>query len=262
MHPICEKHIRRTALPTLFCPGCGSGTILNVAMRLVDKLGVENFVFTSGSGCNGWIPVMINADVQHTLHGRPIAVATGIKLACPEKHVVVFTGDGDCMGIGGNHFIHAARRNIDMTVGMINNLNYGMTGGQLSPTTPYHGTTKTSPNGNPEQPFDAVNLAIGAGASFVARETTTSPRRLLATMEKAVLHKGFSFIDVIAQCPTQAGKSLYGSSVPEDVFNIIKQRAVSRKDQPLEEGQFRVGILHHTPDKPVYNPWGARAGQA
>lgn len=255
MNPVCEKHIRRTALPTLFCPGCGSGTILNVMMRLVDKMGVENFVFTSGSGCNGWIPVMINADVQHTLHGRPVAVATGIKLALPEKHVVVFTGDGDCVGIGGNHFIHAARRNIDITVVMINNLNYGMTGGQLSPTTPYQGITKTSPAGNLEQPFDAVNLAIGAGASFVARETTTAPRRLMATLEKAILHKGFAFIDVITQCPTQAGKNLYGSSSPEEVFRMIKQRAVSRKDQPLQEGQFHTGILHLTSETPVFAPY-------
>ncbi len=259
MDAICKKHVRETALPTLFCPGCGSGTLLNVTMRLVDKLGVENFVFTSGSGCNGWIPVMINADVQHTLHGRPIAVATGIVLGLPQKHVVVFTGDGDCVGIGGNHFIHAARRNINMTVIMINNYNYGMTGGQLSPATPHKGRTKTSPYGNPEVPFDAARLAMGAGASFVARETTAHPRRLLATMEKAVLHRGFSFIDVISQCPTQAGKALFGSASPSVVFEAIKGRAVANHDAPLEPGQFYTGVLHCDPDQVVFDP---RAGAA
>lgn len=254
MNPIAEKHLRKSALPTLFCPGCGSGTILNVSLRLVEKMGVERFVFTSGSGCNGWIPVMINADVQHTLHGRPIAVATGIKLALPDKHVVVFTGDGDGLGIGGNHFIHAARRNVDLTVVMINNLNYGMTGGQLSPATPHGGTTKTSPYGNPEAPFDAARLAIGAGATFVARETTASPRSLLRTMEQAVKHKGFAFIDVITQCPTQAGRPLYGTSDPAAVFAIIRDRAVRGADKSLGDGQFRVGILHHETDRPVYDP--------
>lgn len=258
MNPIAEKHVRRASLPTIFCPGCGSGTLLNQVFRLVDKMGIDNFVFTSGSGCNGWLPAVLDADVQHTLHGRPVAVATGVKLALPDKHVMVFSGDGDCLGIGGNHFIHAARRNIDLTVIIVNNLNYGMTGGQLSPSTPHKGKTKTSPYGNPEQPFDAVQLAIGAGATFVARETSAQPRALFKTMEAAVLHKGFSVVDVITQCPTQAGRSLFGTSNPAEILGIIKQYSV-RGNAPLKKGQFRVGILHQDTSRPVYNPWECNA---
>ncbi len=175
-------------------------------------------------------------------------------MALPDKYVITFTGDGDCMGIGGNHFIHAARRNIDITVIMINNYTYGMTGGQLSPSTPHAIKTKTSPYGNPENPFDAVALAIGAGATFVARETTAAPRSLLKTMEAAVLHKGFSFIDVISQCPTHVGRAMFNSSQPAEIFSFIKSQAVRTPDQPLQQGQFRVGVMHHDPSKPAYNP--------
>ena len=119
MHPLAEKYLRKSALPTIFCPGCGDGIILNAMVRVADKLGAAGFSYVSGIGCSSWIPVMLNADVMHTLHGRAVAVATGLKLAQPERNVVVFTGDGDCMGIGGNHLIHAARRNIDKASGVL-----------------------------------------------------------------------------------------------------------------------------------------------
>ncbi len=254
MHPLGEKYLRKSALPTIFCPGCGDGTILNAMLRVVEKLGIENFNFVSGIGCSGWIPVFIDTDVLHSLHGRAIPVATGLKLAQPEKHMVVFTGDGDCLGIGGNHFIHAARRNLDITVVMVNNYIYGMTGGQVAPTTPRAVSTKTSPYGNVEPPFDAAALAIGAGATFVARHTTAHPRQLKNFLEKAVLHKGFSFLEVMTQCPTQAGRIMYGSGDPSFIFNELKKRAVSKKNQVLQSGEFRVGLLHHDTSREPYTP--------
>lgn len=258
MHALGEKYLRKTALPTLFCPGCGDGTILNAMLRVVDKLGLENFNFVSGIGCSSWIPVFINTDVIHSLHGRAIPVATGLKLAQPEKHMVVFSGDGDCLGIGGNHFIHAARRNLDITVVMVNNYIYGMTGGQTAPTTPRNVSTKTSPHGNVESPFDASALAIGAGATFVTRQTTAYPRQLKDDLEKAIQHKGFSFVEVMTQCPTQAGRVIYGSGDPIFLFNELKKRAVLNKNQALQSGEFRIGVLHHDTTKEAYAPAKAR----
>ena len=150
MHTLAEKYLRKKALPTIFCPGCGHGTVLNAFLRAVDQMGVfDDLALVSGIGCSGWTPVFIDTDALHTLHGRAIAVATGLKLAAPERKVVVFTGDGDCVSIGGNHFLHGARRNLDMTVIMMNNEIYGMTGGQVAPTTPTGSRTQTSPLATP-----------------------------------------------------------------------------------------------------------------
>lgn len=256
MHPLAERYLRKSALPTIFCPGCGDGTVLNVMVRVADKLGAGSFAYVSGIGCSSWIPVMLEADVLHTLHGRALAVATGLKLARPDLRVVVFTGDGDCMGIGGNHLIHAARRNLDLTVIMINNHIYGMTGGQASPTTPFAGKTKTSPYGNVEPAFDCCRLTEAAGASFVARETTARPRRLLKTLEQAVLHPGFSFLEVMTPCPIQAGRNMFGNGDPKFLFQEFRRRAVSKPDQPLEAGQFRTGVLRNAPEQAVYTPAG------
>ena len=253
MHPLGEKYLRKSALPTIFCSGCGDGTVLNAMLHVLDDMGgTDNFAFVSGIGCSSWIPVMINADVMHTLHGRAIAVATGLKLAMPEKNIVVFTGDGDCLGIGGNHLIHAARRNLDITVVMINNYIYGMTGGQTSPTTPEGSRTKTAPFGSNEQPFDAASLVIGAGASFVARETAAQARRLQKTLKTAITHKGFSFVEIMTQCPTQAGRNIYGNGSPEFIFNELKRRAVQKADAPLAPDQFRIGVLHQDKNRTPY----------
>lgn len=254
MNPLAEKYLRKSALPTIFCPGCGDGIILNAMVRVAAKLGFDDFSYVSGIGCSSWIPVMINADVLHTLHGRAVAVATGLKLAQPHRKVVVFTGDGDCMGIGGNHLIHAARRNIDLTVVMVNNHIYGMTGGQTSPTTPRAATTKTSPYGNVEPVFDAAALVSAAGATFVARETSSRPRRLARTLEQAVLHEGFSFLEVMTPCPVQAGRNMFGNGDPKFLFQEFERLAVIKSDQPLEGHQFRAGILCHKPDQPAYRP--------
>ncbi|MDR1946329.1 MAG: 2-oxoacid:ferredoxin oxidoreductase subunit beta [Desulfovibrio sp.] len=253
MHPLAEKYLRKSALPTMFCPGCGNGIILNAMVRVADKIGADGFSYVSGIGCSSWLPVMIKADVLHTLHGRAVAAATGLKLAQPGRRVVVFTGDGDCLGIGGNHLIHAARRNIDLTVIMINNHIYGMTGGQASPTTPLKAVTKTTPYGSDEPPFDACTLTTAAGASFTARETSSHPRRLAKTLERAILHTGFSFLEVMTPCPVQAGRNIYGNGDPVFLFKEFAARAVNNPDESSVSGCFRTGILHCESGKPAYS---------
>jgi len=199
--------LREKYLPHRWCAGCGNGIILNVFVHAFSEAGLnqDKTVILSGIGCSGRITQYLNFDTIHTLHGRAIPLATGIKLFRPDLNVIVFTGDGDCMAIGGNHLIHAARRNIDLTVIFINNQIYGMTGGQLSPTTPLHSKTKTSPYGNKETPFNVTELVISAGATFVAKFTTYHARELKRGLVKAFFHKGFSFVEVISACPTRWG---------------------------------------------------------
>ena len=223
MQPLAEKYLRQSALPTLFCPGCGDGTVLSAFLRAIDELDVlEDLALVGGIGCSGWIPVYVDADTIHALHGRAIAVATGLKMTGFDRKVVVFTGDGDCLAMGGNHFIHACRRNIDMTVIMINNAIYGMTGGQMAPTTAHGVTTQTSPYGNPERPLDACGLAISAGSTYVARWTAGHPVQLTATMREAILHPGFAFIEVMTQCPTQAGRHGKAGMKPPDIMSELR----------------------------------------
>jgi len=206
---IREKYIREEMWPSIFCVGCGVGNVLNYALRAIDAIGldIDRTVFCSGIGCSSRLPGYIDADGLHTTHGRAIAFATGVKLSNPELDVIVFTGDGDMAGIGGNHFIHAARRNVDLTVICINNFNYGMTGGQVSPTTPAEGISTTSPFGNLEEPFDLCRLAIGAGAPFVARWTMGFPYETVAAIQAAISTKGFGFVEILAPCPTGFGKA-------------------------------------------------------
>jgi 2-oxoglutarate ferredoxin oxidoreductase subunit beta len=256
MHPIAEEYLRKSALPTIFCPGCGHGTVLNAFIRVVDTLDIiDDLSLVGGIGCSSWVPVFVNADTIHTLHGRAIAVATGLKLANPARTTVVFSGDGDCIGIGGNHFIHACRRNIDITVVMLDNHIYGMTGGQLAPTTPFHSHTQTSPHGNPEFPFDACKVAIAAGATYVARWTCAHPRELAKAIREGIMHKGFSFIQAVSQCPTQAGRYIYGIGDPAEMVNMLRQKSVrfsaAEKMSPEElEGKVTVGKLYEEKGKP------------
>jgi len=255
MHPLADKYIRKRTLPLIFCPGCGDGTVLNVFLRAVDDLGIfKDLALVGGIGCSGWLPTYLQSDVLHVLHGRAIPFACGLKLTDPRRKVVVFTGDGDCVGIGGNHFIHAARRNIDLTVIMINNGIYGMTGGQVAPTTPLQGRTQTSPYGNLEPPFDVCELARSAGATYVARWTAAHPVQLLKTIKEGIEHPGFAFLEVMAQCPTQAGRYIEGTSNPGELLNLLKKRAVSlekAKESAPDEmtGKFVVGKLHHLTGK-------------
>ena len=205
---IREKYLEEKMWPSIFCQACGIGTVLNCSLRAIDKVGldIDKTVFVSGIGCSSRLPGYIDADGLHTTHGRAIAFATGIKLANPELDVIVFTGDGDLAGIGGNHFIHAARRNVDMTVICINNYNYGMTGAQVSPTTPVGGITMTSPYGNIESPFDLSALAIGAGAPYVARWTVAYPHETMLAIKKGIERKGFSLIEMLTPCPVGYGR--------------------------------------------------------
>ncbi len=200
-----KRFLRTSHLPHAWCPGCGNGIILNVFAHVCEKLHLDQdrTVIVSGIGCSGRITQYLNFDTIHTLHGRAIPIATGIKLSRPELNLIVFMGDGDSVAIGGNHLIHAARRNIDLTAIIINNMNYGMTGGQSSPTTPEQTKTKTSPYGSIEPTIDICQLAISAGATFVAKYTLYHVKELEKGMIDAITHKGFSLIEVISTCPVQ-----------------------------------------------------------
>jgi len=213
-----EKYIRNQ--PSAFCIGCGDGTILNCFVRAIDDLEIptEKVLCVSGIGCAAWIPSPnFNGDTMHTTHGRALAFATGAKAFNGDLTTVVFTGDGDGAGIGGNHLIHAARRNIDITTILVNNLSYAMTGGQIAPTTSHGERTVTSPYGNPEPPFDTVKLVTAAGATYVARWTTNHPLELTRSIREAIQHTGFSFIEVLSQCPTQQ-RRMFGMRDPVHVL--------------------------------------------
>lgn len=213
-----------------FCPGCGLYSLSDSFLRAVHELGYESlsgFCFASGIGCASWIPSpYYMADSIHTLHGRSIPVATSIKLVRPDLNVVVFGGDGDIVGIGLSHFVHAARRNSDILVIMGNNMVYGMTGGQVAPTTPLNALTATTPYGNFEYPVDSVKLAMAAGAAYAARWTTAQPKELKDSTKKALQLRGFRFIEVVTQCPVGYGRRA-GLGDAADILRYFKERAVS-----------------------------------
>ena len=255
MNKQAEKYLRKSALPTIFCPGCGHGTVLNTFLKAIDDLDIINQLgLVGGIGCSSWIPVFVNTDVIHTLHGRAIPVATGLKLSNPDLHVIVFCGDGDCLAIGGNHFLHACRRNLNITVVLLDNQIYGMTGGQVAPTTPYMGKTQTSPYGCREYSLDSCNVAISAGATYVARGASTHPIRLKKLLIEGIEHKGFSFIHVLSQCPTQAGRYMYGTGKPVEMIKLLQadtvtvQRAKGMKEEDLE-GKIVLGKLYEDTSK-------------
>lgn len=232
-----RAYLREESLPSPFCPGCGNGIITSAFLKAVKNLGHQDlsaFSFVSGIGCSAWIPSPhFKADTLHTTHGRAIAFATGLKIARPDLNVVVISGDGDLAAIGGNHLIHAARRNIDMTVICSNNYIYGMTGGQVGPTTFTGDRTSTSPYGNPERPFDLARLVASAGANYVARWTTAHPNQASRSIQTALERKGFSFIEMISQCPTAYGRRTRTGGPTEmlDWFRTFPRR---NKDEPLE----------------------------
>jgi 2-oxoglutarate ferredoxin oxidoreductase subunit beta len=229
-HPL-RKYLRPSVEATTFCPGCGDGTVLTSILQAIDELGMtmDDFVFVSGIGCAAWIiSPNFNADVLHTTHGRPIAFATGIKLSLPEKKVMVVSGDGDLTAIGGNHLIHAARRNIEMVVICANNGIYGMTGGQVAPTTPREARTITTPYGSLENTFDISRMVQAAGASYVARWTAYQPRQLTKSVKKAIQKKGFAFIEVISQCPVQFGAKT-GAGGAVEMLEMYRKSSISFK---------------------------------
>jgi 2-oxoglutarate ferredoxin oxidoreductase subunit beta len=203
-----ESILRMDRMPHIWCSGCGIGTALTAFAEALNnaEIPLDKVAIISGIGCSGRIAGYVKLDSFHTTHGRAIPFATGLKLANPELKVVVLSGDGDLIAIGGNHFIHAARRNMDIAVFCINNFNYAMTGGQLGPTTPTPATTTTTPYGAYEQPFNLPYLADASGAVYVARWTALHVRRLIKSMTEALHKKGFSFIEIICPCPTLYGR--------------------------------------------------------
>jgi len=240
-----RKYLRPIPLP--FCPGCGGLTVMSAFLRAVHELGHENlsnFVFCSGIGCSSWIPSPhFIADSVHTLHGRSIPVATGIKLLRPDLNVVVFGGDGDIVGIGLSHFIHAARRNLDILVIMVNNMVYGMTGGQVAPTTPFKAKTTTTPYGSFEHPLDAARLAVTAGASYVSRWTTAHPNELKESMKNAIEMKGFRYIEAVSQCPTAFGRRV-GFKDAGEMLKWFKENTITIKQaESLNEEDLTGKII-------------------
>jgi 2-oxoglutarate ferredoxin oxidoreductase subunit beta len=225
-----RNYLRDIKLP--FCPGCGDYTVINCFLRAVHELGhkdLSKFVFCSGIGCAAWIPSPhFKADSIHTTHGRSIPVATGVKLVRPDLNIVVFGGDGDLVGIGLSHLIHAARRNLDITVIMVNNMVYGMTGGQVAPTTPFKAKTTTTPYGNFEPPLDTTRLVTTAGASYTARWTTIHIDKLKEAMKKALKTKGFAFIEAVSQCPTAFGRRV-GLKTAANMLEWFKENSVPLK---------------------------------
>jgi len=244
------KYLRREALPTTFCVGCGGGTVLNAFAHAVDEMAIDprGIVCVTGIGCSSWIPSpYFLCDTLHTTHGRAIAFATGVKVMRPLMKVIVIAGDGDLAGIGGNHLIHAARRNLDLTVFLVNNFIYGMTGGQVSPTTPFGAKTTTTPYKNVEHPFKIADIVAAAGGSYVARWTTYHAFQLMESMQNAIAKKGFSFVEIISQCPVSFGK-MTGMGDPVSQLKHLRDASIhidDAKDIPEEEleNRFVVGKL-------------------
>ncbi|UCG65316.1 MAG: 2-oxoacid:ferredoxin oxidoreductase subunit beta [Deltaproteobacteria bacterium] len=227
-----EKYLRPEVKSTPFCPGCGHGILMNLILRSIDalELHMDEMLFVSGIGCAAWIPSPnFNADTLHTLHGRAVAFATGAKMFNPKLKTMVISGDGDLASIGGNHLIHAARRNIDLTVICANNMIYGMTGGQVASTSPVGAITSTTTEGNIYRPFDLCKLVLGAGAPYVARYSVTQPVSLIEAIKKSLTIEGFAFVEVLSTCPTQFGRrNRYDS--PTDMLTMLKESCISKQE--------------------------------
>ncbi|MGF1641631.1 MAG: thiamine pyrophosphate-dependent enzyme [Rhodospirillales bacterium] len=247
-----RDYLRQELMPHFLCPGCGHGIALRALLWAIHELAIakDELAVVSGIGCSGRVGGYIDTNTFHTTHGRPLAFATGLKLARPDLTVVVITGDGDCLAIGGNHFIHACRRNLDITCVMLNNEVYGMTGGQASPTTTDSRLTTTTPLGNTEPHFDACALAAAAGAGLVGREVTLQTPALKNLLKEAITHKGFSFVEVISDCTEVLGRKNDLGSSPE---MILRQKSGMRPDtygnvvdQPFRPNRFVTGVLART----------------
>ncbi len=255
---LIHKYLRHDKkFPHVWCPGCGIGIMLGALIRAIDRIGYEkdDIVLVSGIGCSGRLPVYVDFNTLHTTHGRALTFATGVKLARPSLKVITIMGDGDAVAIGGNHFIHAARRNIDITAIIVNNNIYGMTGGQYSPTTPYGMRSATTVYSNIEQAFRISELAVTAGAVFVGRGTVYHAKLLDSLMETAFLKKGFSVVEVIAHCHTQYGRqNRLGSAVEMMEWQrdhaVTVEKAARMKPEELE-GKILIGTLVDK-ELPVY----------
>jgi 2-oxoglutarate ferredoxin oxidoreductase subunit beta len=239
-HPLTDL-LRTERLPHIWCPGCGLGIILGTLLRSIQKSGLDldKTVFISGIGCTGRAAGYVRLDSFHVTHGRALPFATGLKLANPELKVILFSGDGDLTAIGGNHFIHAARRNIDLTVVCVNNFTYGMTGGQFGPTTPQTARSTTTVTGNIERPFNIPSLAAVSGATYIARWTAGHIPQMERAFGEAISKKGFSLVEVISPCPTYFGRmNKYATGL--DMMKFYRQNSIIKNDANLAEIDIKL----------------------
>ncbi len=256
---LVHKYLRSTKrFPHIWCPGCGIGIFMQALVRVIDQMDYrkDDIVLISGIGCSGRLPVYVDFNTLHTTHGRALTFATGIKLVNPRLKVITVMGDGDAIAIGGNHLIHAARRNVEITSFVINNQVYGMTGGQCSPTTPSGVKTTSSPYGNLEPDFDICDVVAASGAAFVARSTVYHTQLLIRLIGKAFMKKGFSLVEVVAPCVIYSARHM-GVESPVDIMKWQKDNAISAaraKELSEEElkGKIVTGILVDR-DKPTYH---------
>ena len=252
-----RDYLRLSQFPHFLCPGCGHGIALRALLWALHELEInqDQLAVVSGIGCSGRLSAYIDANTVHVTHGRPLAFATGLKLARPDLTVIVITGDGDCLAIGGNHFLHACRRNLDITCMMLNNEIYGMTGGQVSPTTSSERFTTTTQDGNHEPVFDACEVATAAGAGLVGREITLQTPALKNLLKEGIAHPGFAFIEVISDCTEIYGRKNDLGSSPEMVLaqkaGVRPEIAVNPVETPFRPNPLKTGVLNRS-DKPEY----------
>ena len=258
MEQLIDKYFRPGRLPHIWCPGCGNGIVTGAIVKAIDKLALEkdSVAVISGIGCSSRASGYLDFNTVHSAHGRALPVATGVKLADPSLNVVVVTGDGDATAIGGNHLIHAARRNIDMTVVLYNNSIYGMTGGQYSPMTPYGSKATTAPYATIEHDFDIAELTKAAGATFVARATTFHTQLLVDLIAKGIQHKGFSIIEAVSACPISFGRQNKMGG-PADMMKWQRDHAVmlpawNKLTDEQRIGKFPIGLLYEVTDRREY----------
>lgn len=254
---LVDKYFRTEFLPHIWCPGCGNGIVTRAIVKAIDNLGLkqDDVCIVSGIGCSSRASGYLDFNTIHTTHGRALAFATGIKLANPELYVIVITGDGDSAAIGGNHLIHAARRNIDITTIVFNNNIYGMTGGQYSPTTPTGDKGTTAPYGNIDANFDLCNLAEAAGATYVSRSTVYGANMIIKQVENGIKNKGFSFVETITTCPTYYGRrNKKGDAVDMITFlkdNTINKAAYDKLPEEKRRDKLVIGELYRG-ERPEY----------
>lgn len=261
-------YLRQEMFPTIFCDGCGLGNVLNYTLWALDSLGLDldRTVFVSGIGCSSRLSGYINADGMHTTHGRALAFASGIKAANPELTVIIFTGDGDGAGIGGNHLLHAIRRNMDLTVILVNNFTYGMTGGQAAPTTPDGSFSTTTPYGNIEHPLDICELARALGAPYVARWPVNLPAQPISSIAQGISKRGFALIEMLVPCPTAYGRR-NGLKELECIWQWYREQTVlvdewewieqfgSPEERAALDGKLKIGIFQDLERETFEDRW-------
>ena len=241
-----EHYLRHSKkFPNVWCAGCGIGIVMGAIVRAIDDLEVhrDDVAMLSGIGCSGRMPVYVDFNTMHTTHGRALAFATGIKMVRPDMKVIAVMGDGDALAIGGNHFIHAARRNIGLTAIVVNNYSYGMTGGQFSPTTPTGAKASTAPYGHAEQPFSIAELAVTCGAAYVARSTVYHVQELEKYIAQAINKEGFSVVEAVSYCHTTIGRINRWGTAPEMMRRLKEDSVTLKLAEKLSEDEKDTRIV-------------------